>query len=244
MQQDVLPMRRARRLRFFVVIYAALAAACPCLLRGAPPPMRPTTVPAGWAPRYEGYVDDVNTMSRLLGINDEQRKRARDRFLLMSYELEQWDEREGKAARQLERAFLDSDSNADPKAKQVAFYAWNAALAPREKIRNEHLSWVDEHVLTAAQRDKWAAHELTLSVGFIEANGLMTATQSLRVRPLAVEVTAEFPGNYRDPRVCETRRRRLIDRIQNELLSVEQATRLEALLKLRKDAQTDYETAR
>ena len=200
-------MRSPRRLRFFVVIQAGLAAICPFVVRGAAPPTRPTTVPAGWEPRYKGYVHDADTMSRLLGITDEQRDRARDRFLLMSYEMEQWEEREGKEARQLARAFHDIDRHADPKGKQVAFYAWQAALAPKEKVRDEHLSWVDENVLTAAQRDKWAAHELTLSVGFIEANGLMTVEQSFRVRPLAVVVTAELPGNYRDPRVREARKR-------------------------------------
>jgi hypothetical protein len=202
---------------------------------------RPTTVPANWEPQYGGYVSNADVMVRLIGISEQQRRVARDRLLLMSYELEQWEQRQGREAGELQAAFHRIDSHKDPKGKLVAFYAWEAALAPKDKIRDEHLTWIDQNVLTAEQRDKWAAHELTLSVGFIEANGLITVAQSFRVRPLALEVTAELPGNYRDPRVSEARKRRLIERIKTEILTPEQAARLDALLRLREEARKEYE---
>ena len=42
----------------------------------------------------------------------------------------------------------------------VAFFAWEAAIAPRHAIYDEHLRWVGETVLTAEQRAQWRARDL------------------------------------------------------------------------------------
>ena len=200
-------------------------------------------MPANWTPQYGGYVSDAETMVRLIGINEDQRRIVRDRLLLMSYELEQWQQHHGREAGKLEAAFHAIDGHKEPKGKRVAYCAWAAAIAPKDKIQHEHMSWIDENILTGEQRDKWAAHELRLSVGFIEANGFMTVRQSSGVMPLAVEVTAELPGNYRDLRVREARKRRLIERVKAEILTAEQATGLDALLRLWEEAQAEYEAS-
>lgn len=233
------------RVCFFAVVVAAVTAVCSWPLKAAPPSTRPTTVPAGWEPRYWGYVSNADLMARVLRISDEQRQRIRDRLLLMSYEMEQWEEREGTKARQLDRVFNETDRRVDPKGHMVAFFAWEAAIAPKDAIRDEHLRWVDE-VLTAEQRAEWHSRELYLDIFiWLNANGLVTDAQGPQVRQLAKEVSEEIPGDFRDPRVNEARRRRLVERLRTELLGPDQAIGLAALMKLREDAKKEYEaTAR
>lgn len=235
---------RVKPLRWLATgLLAAVGVQAPWL-RAEHAPTRPTTVPADWEPRYTGYVSHADTMVRLLGITAEQRRVARDRLLLMTYEMEQWEEREGQEARRLEADFHRIDARQDPKGKQVAFYAWDAALAPQHAIRDEHLSWIAENVLTSEQRVAWSAHDLGVSVSvWLHANGVLSEGQTAAAKRIAREVTEEIPGKYYDAKVQEARRRRLIGWIKAEVLTTEQASKLEALLRLRDDARKEYEAS-
>jgi hypothetical protein len=205
---------------------------------------RPTTVPAGWEPRYAGYISDAETMARTLGLTMQQRQIIRDRLRLMTYEMELWEDEHRRTVDRFATAFHQTNSRRDPKGAHLAFLAYDAALAPKTEIHRQHMEWIEETVMTAEQRNKWAAHDLYLHVGsLLETNGFTSIAQGPQVRKLADEATAEIPGKYRDSQVYEARQRRMIDRVRNEVLGAEQARRLDAFLQIREEARAEYEAA-